>query len=231
MAVIVLDGLHAALVSALGAIFQGVTFPCNAAAPPLLTVYSNSAGQVGVSWSQSPTGGQDSTASSTIAAYDLSGTGQSTDLTAVQRSQASTLVGSDPSQFGKSYRGVASVLVDEINIPRRQVVGIATSTINPPSLANGTGVTSSGVTVTGAAFGDFVSVAAPYDLQGILATAYVSAADTVKVRLHNGTGGAIDLASGTWTVVVWRPEVMAPRTLSQAKTAVQNAINAGGQVD
>jgi len=44
--------------------------------------------------------------------------------------------------------------------------------------------------------------AAPYDLQGITATAYVSASDTVKIRLQNESGGAIDLASGTWTVRV-----------------------------
>jgi len=73
---------------------------------------------------------------------------------------------------------------------------------NPGNLADGAGETSSGITVTGAAFGDYVMAAAPYDLQGITATAYVSASDTVKIRLQNESGGAIDLASGTWTVRV-----------------------------
>jgi len=32
--------------------------------------------------------------------------------------------------------------------------------------------------------------------------AYVSAADTVTIRLQNETGGTIDLASGTWKVII-----------------------------
>lgn len=73
---------------------------------------------------------------------------------------------------------------------------------DPPNLADGAGDTSAAITVTGAAFGDFVTVAAPYDLQGIVATGYVSAANTARIRLQNETGGAIDLASGTWRVRV-----------------------------
>ena len=48
-------------------------------------------------------------------------------------------------------------------------------------------------------------VAAPYDLQGITVTAYVSAIDVVKIRIQNETGGVIDLASGTWRVRVVKP--------------------------
>ncbi len=73
---------------------------------------------------------------------------------------------------------------------------------DPASIATGSGASSSTVTVTGAAFGDFVIVSAPYDLQGLLATAYVSAANSVVIRLHNATGSAIDLASGTWNLRV-----------------------------
>jgi hypothetical protein len=78
----------------------------------------------------------------------------------------------------------------------------ATIVWDPANLVDGAGETSSGITVTGAAFGDYVLVGAPYDLQGITCTAYVSAADTVKIRLQNETGGAINLASGTWKVRV-----------------------------
>lgn len=78
----------------------------------------------------------------------------------------------------------------------------ATATYDPPSLIAGAGDTSSGITVTGAVLGNYVLVAAPYDLQGITVTAYVSAANTVKIRLYNGTAGTIDLASGTWKVRV-----------------------------
>jgi hypothetical protein len=73
---------------------------------------------------------------------------------------------------------------------------------NPGSLADGAGETSAAITVTGAALGDFVLVAAPYDLQGITCNGYVSAANTVKIRLQNETGDTIDLASGTWKVKV-----------------------------
>lgn len=71
---------------------------------------------------------------------------------------------------------------------------------DPANMADGTGLTSPDIAVTGAAFGMNVTVAAPYDLQGIIATAYVQAADVVKIRLQNETGGAIDLGNGTWQV-------------------------------
>jgi hypothetical protein len=50
--------------------------------------------------------------------------------------------------------------------------------------------------------GDFVLVSAPYDLQGITCNGYVSAANAVKIRIQNETGGTIDLASGTWKAKV-----------------------------
>jgi len=78
----------------------------------------------------------------------------------------------------------------------------ATFTFDPASLVDAAGATSTGVTVTGAALGDFVLVAAPYDLQDITVTAYVSAANTVEVRVQNEGGATVDLASGTWKVKV-----------------------------
>lgn len=128
---------------------------------------------------------------------------------------------------GRTFRGIGLVAMDENNTLRAEVIGVATATWDPASMANAAGVTSPAVTVTGAAFGDIVAVAAPYDLQGILATAYVSAADTVRVRLHNSTGGAVNLASGTWKVVVRRvPNNGYPqRTVAQAKAAIVDKIN------
>ncbi len=76
----------------------------------------------------------------------------------------------------------------------------ATTTWTPGTVAASSGVTSSAITVTGAALGDFAIVAAPYDLQGLQATAYVSAANTVVIRLTNLTGAGVTLASGTWRV-------------------------------
>jgi hypothetical protein len=73
---------------------------------------------------------------------------------------------------------------------------------NPGNLVDGAGETSTSMTVTGAAFGDYVLVSAPYSTQGMLVTGYISASDTVSIRIQNETTGAIDLASGTWTVRV-----------------------------
>lgn len=78
-------------------------------------------------------------------------------------------------------------------------------TFDPGSLLDAAGETSAAQTVTGVAFGDFVLVAAPYDLQGITVTAYVSAVDTVVVRVQNESGGTLNLADGTWKVVVLKP--------------------------
>lgn len=91
--------------------------------------------------------------------------------------------------------------VSKVKIQDLDTVLVAQATINPSNLADGAGETKT-ATVTGAALGDFVLVSAPYDLQGITVTAYVSAASTVSVRLQNESGGAIDLASGTWRFLV-----------------------------
>lgn len=227
MGVIYLQGLDQALKSALGGVYIGVTFPSDIARPPLFTVYTNPAGQVGVSWTQAPTAGQQSTASSTIAGYDLSTTGQDVDRKTTLHTLALALLNGTTLDVSTLIRAVADVLVSEENILRRQVIGITSVAWNPASMPNNSGLTSPNVTVTGALFGDFVQVSAPYSLQGITATAYVSAADTVQVRLQNTTGGAIDLASGNWQVVVTRPEVMSPRTLALAKTAITNSVSAG----
>ena len=86
----------------------------------------------------------------------------------------------------------------DVSEPQHRLEG--SLTWNPGNLVDGAGETSSGITVTGAVFGDYVLVAAPYDLQDMTVTAYVSAADTVKIRIQNESTNTINLASGTWTV-------------------------------
>jgi hypothetical protein len=73
-----------------------------------------------------------------------------------------------------------------------------------------------------------VDVAAPYSLQGMTVTGFIQAANTVGIRLQNESGGALNLASGTWGVAVRRPVQRNPRTLSQAKTAYKAAIAGNG---
>ena len=46
------------------------------------------------------------------------------------------------------------------------------------------------------------SDSAPYDLQDIVVTGYVQAADTVEIRVQNESGSTVDLASGTWKLLV-----------------------------
>lgn len=79
----------------------------------------------------------------------------------------------------------------------------ASATYDPPSLSTASGTTTS-VSCTGAAMGDFVLVSFSIDLNGITVTGWVSAADTVSVRFQNQTGSTQDLASGTLRVRVWK---------------------------
>lgn len=80
-------------------------------------------------------------------------------------------------------------------ILRREL--FASATVNPPSIAAG-GRHTELVTVTGAVVGDFVDFAAPYDVTNLNITANVQNANTVGLYFYNATGGAVDLASGTW---------------------------------
>lgn len=75
------------------------------------------------------------------------------------------------------------------------------ATWDPSSIAAGSS-TSTTVTVAGAALGDYVLASFSLSLQGLLMTAYVSAANTVTVVLGNLTGAAVDLSSGTLSVLV-----------------------------
>lgn len=80
------------------------------------------------------------------------------------------------------------------NLPSQILTG--SKTFDPPNVGNGA-QTSTTVTVTGALLGQFALAAFSLDSQGIVITATVSAADTVRVTFRNDTGGSIDLGSGT----------------------------------
>ncbi len=72
------------------------------------------------------------------------------------------------------------------------------ATLDFPSIAGG-GTAELTITVTGAAAGDAVVLGPPAALEaGLAATGRVSAADTVTVRMHNTTGGAVNPGSATW---------------------------------
>jgi hypothetical protein len=78
--------------------------------------------------------------------------------------------------------------------------------VNPASLADGAEADTS-ITITGAVVGDIVVLNPPTDALDagiIVGQAHVSAADTVKVRIHNNSGGTVDVASGTWYYLLIR---------------------------
>lgn len=63
------------------------------------------------------------------------------------------------------------------------------------------------ITVAGAVAGDPVAVGVPAALEtGLTAFAFVSADDTVTIRMVNNTAGAVDAASGMFRVVVHKPQ-------------------------
>jgi len=78
---------------------------------------------------------------------------------------------------------------------------VGTTTYDPPSLADGAGTTTT-VTVTGAALGDFALPSFSLTTSGITITAWVSAVNTVSVRFQNESGGVLDIASGTLACLV-----------------------------
>lgn len=78
----------------------------------------------------------------------------------------------------------------------------ATGTWDPGSIADGA-VTSTTLAVTGAALGDPVSVShSAMTAADIILTAFVQAADTVRIVLFNKSGGNYDMGTGTLTAIV-----------------------------
>lgn len=90
-----------------------------------------------------------------------------------------------------------SLLVDVTAI-RAKLGGIlsGSTVVDLAALTDGVGTTNT-LTVTGAALGDFVLVSSSLDAAGIIVTGYVSAADTVAVRVQNETGATLDISSAT----------------------------------
>jgi hypothetical protein len=77
-------------------------------------------------------------------------------------------------------------------------------TLDAGSLTDGTGENDT-VTVPGVALGDIVlGISFGIDMAGVMVHGYVSAADTVILRLQNESGGTVDLASNTVRLVIAR---------------------------
>lgn len=92
-------------------------------------------------------------------------------------------------------------LTDAINT--RAPVGLSNvATLDFGSIAAGD-IESLTVTVTGAQIGNTVALGPPATIEaGLMWAAFVSATDTVTVRLHNTTASPVDPASAAWKVSV-----------------------------
>lgn len=104
------------------------------------------------------------------------------------------------SAFGQNQTqmDVLNALVDDVAAARAPLAGLlrGSAVYDAASLIDAAGATTT-VTVTGAALGDFALASLGVDVAGITVSAWVSAADTVSVRLQNESGGTLDLASTT----------------------------------
>jgi hypothetical protein len=103
----------------------------------------------------------------------------------------------------KELKALFDAIKADLTAVRAPLAGALTgsATYDTASLADGAGATTT-VTVTGAALGDFAMASLGVDAAGITVTAYVSAADTVSVRIQNESAGVVDLASTTILAVV-----------------------------
>jgi parallel beta-helix repeat protein len=77
-----------------------------------------------------------------------------------------------------------------------------TATLDPNSM-NATGDIET-VVFADTALGDEIVAIPPYDLQGIMVTAYVKSAGLCKVVFYKPSAGAVDLASGAWKLYMRR---------------------------
>lgn len=113
-------------------------------------------------------------------------------------------------------KALFTAFLADITAIRNVLAGIlrGSATYDAASLADGAGTTTT-VTVTGALVGDFAIASFGVDVAGITVTAYVSAADTVSVRVQNESGGTLDLASTTLRAIVLpTASVVAPAALT-----------------
>jgi hypothetical protein len=85
-----------------------------------------------------------------------------------------------------------------------KVIDNVAATIDFANVVTGSGATATDLTITGAELGDYVFVAALIDTQGLHLFGWVSAANTVKVRVVNNTGADVNLASAVYNVKVVR---------------------------
>ncbi len=94
--------------------------------------------------------------------------------------------------------------IDSQKMNSKNLLGVLDTKVNydPSNIVSGSAITQN-FTVAGARMKDFVLVSAPYDLQGIQITGYVSTTNIVTLALSNGSANAVNLGAGTaWIIKV-----------------------------
>lgn len=106
--------------------------------------------------------------------------------------------------LGLEGKGTGGVVIGPGSAPMKKVL-FNTATWDPANLAANGDSTSTTITVTGALTTDLaIAGHSAIGSNAVLITAHVSAADTVTVVIENRSGGALDIASGTLSVMVFR---------------------------
>lgn len=95
-------------------------------------------------------------------------------------------------------------MANTLSFQGQGVVKKGSVTINPASISSAA-IGETSVTITGALVGDTVIMNAPAAIEaGCVWSAFVSASDTVKLRIANLSGGALDCASASWDYCLLR---------------------------
>ncbi len=102
-----------------------------------------------------------------------------------------------------------------------QVISRGSAVIDPPLMANNTGHTAT-ISVPGVRLGDFVAWGAGASYINNIVAAYVSADDTVSLRIHNATGGNSDPAATTLYAAKLREFGRFQGGLVYTPTAIEN---------
>lgn len=117
----------------------------------------------------------------------------------VASSTANIFIGNIATYNATPYNiNVANRIVD--NITSSTMTGTLNWTVGV--LADGAGITSADILVTGAKYNDFVLVSSSNNLNGATITGYISGAGKVKFRIQNETGASIDLIYAIYKVKV-----------------------------
>lgn len=102
------------------------------------------------------------------------------------------------------WNRVLATWVEEVFWSAQPLLFTGSATYDAPSIAAGASTTTT-ITVTGCALGDYVSgISLGLSAAGLALSGYVSVANTVTVVIANLTGAAVDLASTTLSVEVAR---------------------------